>query len=189
MEIKFKTDKGEYDLEARVMVMGQDLLVAIWGGDRPHVGAVAMAQHIHGDHLVAGRYQERRQAPPVGGGGGDAMDENDGRAVAVDDIVQKQGLLAFVHVPPSPLSVSIALPGGQPCSKRARYLIPDGALAIRTKLFERIKVDAYASNAVKLAQSGFSAPEIKETLGSKPCTIGISWVSKQEMAALSKGEV
>ena len=33
-----------YRLEASVQEIGKDLLIAIWGGDRPHIGAVAVAQ-------------------------------------------------------------------------------------------------------------------------------------------------
>lgn len=38
------TDEGEYDLEAHVRRIGQDFLVAIWGGEKPHIGAVSVAQ-------------------------------------------------------------------------------------------------------------------------------------------------
>ncbi len=44
MEFKVKTDKKSYNIEASVKEVGQDLLVAIWGGERPHIGAVAIAQ-------------------------------------------------------------------------------------------------------------------------------------------------
>ncbi len=40
----FRTEEGRYDLEASVKWIGKDLLVAIWGGERPHIGAVALAQ-------------------------------------------------------------------------------------------------------------------------------------------------
>ena len=43
MEFRVKTDKEAYNLEAFVKKIGQDFLVAIWGG-RPHIGAVAVAQ-------------------------------------------------------------------------------------------------------------------------------------------------
>jgi len=43
VEFRVKTDKEAYNLEAFVKEIGQDLLVAIWGG-RPHIGAVAVAQ-------------------------------------------------------------------------------------------------------------------------------------------------
>lgn len=39
-----KTVEGEYDLESHVTLIGRDLLVAIWGGEEPHIGAVSMAQ-------------------------------------------------------------------------------------------------------------------------------------------------
>jgi hypothetical protein len=34
----FKTKEGSYDLEASAKWIGKDLLVAIWGGERPHIG-------------------------------------------------------------------------------------------------------------------------------------------------------
>jgi hypothetical protein len=39
-----KTNEGAYDLEASVRFIGQDVLVAIWGGEKPHIGAVSVAQ-------------------------------------------------------------------------------------------------------------------------------------------------
>jgi hypothetical protein len=42
--LRFRTEEGRYDLEASVQWIGKDLLVAIWGGERPHIGAVALAQ-------------------------------------------------------------------------------------------------------------------------------------------------
>lgn len=39
-----KTESGAYDISAQVTEMGADLLVAIWGGEQPHIGAVAMAE-------------------------------------------------------------------------------------------------------------------------------------------------
>ena len=38
------TDEGSYDLSANIRLIGQDVLVAIWGGEKPHIGAVAVAQ-------------------------------------------------------------------------------------------------------------------------------------------------
>jgi len=35
--------KGKFKLQAHTQKMGQDLLVSIWGGTRPHIGAVGMA--------------------------------------------------------------------------------------------------------------------------------------------------
>jgi len=43
-EFTIETDTGAYDLTASVRWIGPDLLVAIWGGEKPHIGAVAMAQ-------------------------------------------------------------------------------------------------------------------------------------------------
>ena len=39
-----RTHEGSYDLEAAVRVIGQDVLLAIWGGEKPHIGAVSVAQ-------------------------------------------------------------------------------------------------------------------------------------------------
>ena len=44
MEFRVKTDKEVYNLEAFVKEIGKDFLVAIWGDERPHIGAVAVAQ-------------------------------------------------------------------------------------------------------------------------------------------------
>jgi hypothetical protein len=44
LEFSLKTNTEAYDLEAFVKEIGQDLLVAMWGGERPHIGAVAVAQ-------------------------------------------------------------------------------------------------------------------------------------------------
>ena len=40
----FKTQEGIFDLTASVTKVGQDFVVVIWGGERPHIGAVALAQ-------------------------------------------------------------------------------------------------------------------------------------------------
>jgi gallate decarboxylase subunit D len=39
----FKTQEGNFDLTASVMKVGQDVVVVIFGGERPHIGAVALA--------------------------------------------------------------------------------------------------------------------------------------------------
>jgi hypothetical protein len=39
-----KTKEEAYRIEALVEKIGEDLLIAIWGGDRYHIGAVAVAQ-------------------------------------------------------------------------------------------------------------------------------------------------
>ncbi len=44
LEFTIKTKEGAYRLEASVEKIGEDLLIAIWGGDKPHIGAVAVAQ-------------------------------------------------------------------------------------------------------------------------------------------------
>lgn len=44
MEFVVQTQTGAYDIFAVVRRIGSDILVAIWGGERPHIGAVAMAQ-------------------------------------------------------------------------------------------------------------------------------------------------
>ena len=44
MDFVIKTNEGAYDLEAHVRLIGNDLLVAIWGGEKPHIGAVSVAQ-------------------------------------------------------------------------------------------------------------------------------------------------
>lgn len=44
MEFTINTNEGEYDLSAGVRLIGDDILVAIWGGEKPHIGAVAAAQ-------------------------------------------------------------------------------------------------------------------------------------------------
>lgn len=42
--ISTATETGVYDLEAEAVILGEDILVYIWGGDAPHIGAVALAQ-------------------------------------------------------------------------------------------------------------------------------------------------
>ena len=43
-DFTIETDTGAYDLTANVRLIGSDLLIAIWGGEKPHIGAVAVAQ-------------------------------------------------------------------------------------------------------------------------------------------------
>lgn len=43
-EFTIETDTGAYDLTANVRLIGSDILIAIWGGEKPHIGAVAVAQ-------------------------------------------------------------------------------------------------------------------------------------------------
>lgn len=42
-DIRVSTGEGRLDLSARAARLGRDWLVWVWGGDRPHIGAVAMA--------------------------------------------------------------------------------------------------------------------------------------------------
>jgi len=44
VETYIKTETGSFDIEAGVRRVGDDLLVAIWGGEKPHIGAVSVAQ-------------------------------------------------------------------------------------------------------------------------------------------------
>jgi len=44
VEFTVKTDEGTFDLEAYARFIGRSLLVAIWGGEKPHIGAVSAAQ-------------------------------------------------------------------------------------------------------------------------------------------------
>ena len=41
--ISVSVKEGRFKLEALVKPLGQDLLVAVWGGTHPHIGAVALA--------------------------------------------------------------------------------------------------------------------------------------------------
>lgn len=38
------TEEDAFNLEAAVLRLGHDWLVSIWGGEKPHIGAVAVAQ-------------------------------------------------------------------------------------------------------------------------------------------------
>jgi hypothetical protein len=44
MEFSVQTPPGDYQLKAGVRLIGEDILVAVWGGEKPHIGAVAAAQ-------------------------------------------------------------------------------------------------------------------------------------------------
>jgi len=43
-DVKVETNTGSFDIEAGVKRIGDDLLVAISGGEKPHIGAVSVAQ-------------------------------------------------------------------------------------------------------------------------------------------------
>jgi hypothetical protein len=40
---KLDVSKGRFKIHAFVQEMGSDILVSVWGGNRPHIGAVGMA--------------------------------------------------------------------------------------------------------------------------------------------------
>lgn len=40
---KIKVSRGRFRIEASIQEVGQDVLVSIWGGSRPHIGAIGMA--------------------------------------------------------------------------------------------------------------------------------------------------
>jgi hypothetical protein len=39
----FQSNTGDFTVSAQCQLLGQDIMVTVWGGD-PHIGAVAMAQ-------------------------------------------------------------------------------------------------------------------------------------------------
>ena len=41
--LRLTQQKGAYKIQAEVLLVGSDLVVSIWGGSKPHVGAVALA--------------------------------------------------------------------------------------------------------------------------------------------------
>ena len=43
-EFTVQTEEKAHNLSASVRLIGEDVLVAIWGGEKPHIGAVAVAQ-------------------------------------------------------------------------------------------------------------------------------------------------
>jgi hypothetical protein len=43
-EFTLQTEEDDYNLSASVRLIGDDVLVAIWGGEKPHIGAVAVGQ-------------------------------------------------------------------------------------------------------------------------------------------------
>ncbi|KMY67175.1 hypothetical protein AAU61_13370 [Desulfocarbo indianensis] len=42
-KVRAATRSGRFDLQAEATRLGRDWLVCIWGGESPHIGAVAMA--------------------------------------------------------------------------------------------------------------------------------------------------
>ena len=43
-EFSIQTNEDAYNLSASIRLFGENVLVAIWGGEKPHIGAVAAAQ-------------------------------------------------------------------------------------------------------------------------------------------------
>jgi putative cell wall-binding protein len=43
-EFSIQTNEDAYNLSASIRLIGENVLVAIWGGEKPHIGAVAAAQ-------------------------------------------------------------------------------------------------------------------------------------------------
>lgn len=42
--LELSTSEGDYAIHSLSIVVGEDLLTCLWGGTRPHIGAVAVAQ-------------------------------------------------------------------------------------------------------------------------------------------------
>lgn len=42
-QIRVSNQKDRFKIEANAILVGKDLVVSIWGGTKPHIGAVAMA--------------------------------------------------------------------------------------------------------------------------------------------------
>jgi hypothetical protein len=43
--IKSEVGRGKYRITAEVRFIGEDILVSVWGGTKPHIGSVAAAEH------------------------------------------------------------------------------------------------------------------------------------------------
>ena len=41
--IRLSQRKGSYKIEAEALLVGEDLVLSIWGGSKPHIGATALA--------------------------------------------------------------------------------------------------------------------------------------------------
>jgi hypothetical protein len=44
LRISLRTDADDFVVSAEALWIGEDIVVCLWGGERPHVGAVAAAQ-------------------------------------------------------------------------------------------------------------------------------------------------
>jgi hypothetical protein len=66
----FKSGVGKYALSASVFSVGDDLQVVIYGGDKPHIGAVALGRleadgNVEIDVLCVGTHREGVVVEPV----------------------------------------------------------------------------------------------------------------------------
>lgn len=73
--------------------------------------------------------------------------------------------------------------------ERALMQIPEGALAVKARLYEIHKTQAYADSAKKLADADAPWQEIKQIIGDKPYFEGISFIKPAEMKTLEKGKL
>lgn len=73
--------------------------------------------------------------------------------------------------------------------ERARLVIPEGALAMKCRLYETHKTKAYADSVEKLSKSGAPWSDIKGVLGTKPYVEGISFIKPEEMKQLERGRL
>jgi len=73
--------------------------------------------------------------------------------------------------------------------ERAKFHIPEGALAVKARLYEMHKTQAYATSAQKLADAGAPWKEIRGIIGDKPYVEGISFIKAAEMARLERGSL
>lgn len=73
--------------------------------------------------------------------------------------------------------------------ERALMQIPEGALAVKARLYEMHKTQAYANSAKQLADAGAPWNEIRGIIGDKPYFEGISFIKPAEMATLERGKL
>ncbi len=73
--------------------------------------------------------------------------------------------------------------------ERALMQIPDGALAVKSRLYEMHKTQAYAHSAKQLADAGAPWKEIRDIIGDKPYVEGISFIKQAEMTSLERGKL
>lgn len=73
--------------------------------------------------------------------------------------------------------------------ERALMHIPEGALAVKSRLYELHKTQAYAASAKQLAEAGAPWKEIRGIIGDKPYVEGISFIKDSEMKSLEKGRL